>query len=101
MPKWKVTEKGTRENLQSSQDEWHATDASQTRSRSAATFNCQDPTAPIMRETSKCFTKFQTHFSACTQNCYIHLQKEVKHSEYKWHVQGHTHSQLQSQQKSN
>lgn len=54
-----------------------------------------------MREISKRFTKFQTHFSACTQNCYIHLQKEVKHSEYKWHVQGHTQSQLQSQQKSN
>lgn len=54
-----------------------------------------------MREISKCFTKFQTRFSACTQHYYIHLQEEVKHSEYKWHVQGHTQSQLQSQQKRN
>lgn len=51
--------------------------------------------------TSECIIGLQTHFPACTQNCYIHLQKEAKHSKDKWHVQGHSESQLQSQHKSN
>lgn len=61
----------------------------------------QDPSAPILREIPKGFPKFQTLCSACTQNSSVHLQKEVKHSEGKWHVQGHLQSQLQSQEKSN
>lgn len=40
-------------------------------------------------------------FPASTPKCCIHLQKEARHSEDQWHVQGHSESQLQSQHKSN
>lgn len=97
--KWKVTGKILRKNATNPKKEAQRCFTNPS-VQSLVWLSCQDPPAPLGSEISKRLPEFQTHFPACAPNCCSHLQKEVKHSENKWHVQGHTQSQLQSQQKS-